>query len=308
MPAKVVLIADPGIDTAFAISLALLDRHLEVLGLLATAGNVTAEQATQNIHLLIDRLDPPKWPRLGAAVPVRFEIERADLHGPGGLGGVRFPSVSLHNPLSADKLLVELAKTHPHEITLIVLGPLTTMALALDRDHELVDLLHRVVIVGGAWHEPGNAGPVTEFHIGCDPDSARQVLRSSAPMTLIPLDASRKLVLSPTDLLELPSPDSPACQFLRQIVPYGIRSTANLYGVEGFHLKDVLGVVAVARPRLLTTRAAHVDIEQRGELTRGMTVVDVRANPANRSNVDLVTGVDVAGARDYVREILGGGL
>src|SRR5262249_13958697 len=142
----------------------------------------------------------------------------------------------------------------------------------------------------------------------CDPESARQVLRSRLPITLVPLDVTRKLLLSPTELLELPEPESRPCRFLRQIVPFGIRATANLYGVEGFHLKAVLGVIAVTRPRLVTTRSVHVDVEVKGELTRGMTVIDTRDEASGRLNVDLLTGVDVAGAKDYVREILGGGL
>ena len=124
---------------------------------------------------------------------------------------------------------------------MVVLGPLTMLACALDRDPELTNLLHRLVIMGGAWHEPGNASAVAEFHFFCDPPAARKVLHSGAPITLIPLDVSRKILFSPSDLLELPAPESPTCRFLRQIVPFGIRATSNLYGIEGFHLKDVPG-------------------------------------------------------------------
>src|SRR5262249_2125802 len=91
MPRKVMIIADPGIDTAFAVALALSDPALEVVGLLPTAGNVTAEQATANVHTLIDVLDPPKWPRLAAALPARYTTDGLALHGPGGLGGGSLP-------------------------------------------------------------------------------------------------------------------------------------------------------------------------------------------------------------------------
>src|SRR4051794_17092692 len=92
MPRKVVIIADPGIDTAFAVALALADPALDVVGLLPTAGNVAADQATANVHTLIDVLDPPRWPKLAAALPARYDMDGLALHGPGGLGGGRLPS------------------------------------------------------------------------------------------------------------------------------------------------------------------------------------------------------------------------
>src|SRR4051794_30179662 len=105
MPTKVILVADPGIDTAFAIALAMHDPGIDLLGLLATAGNVDADQATQNCFVLLDQLDPPKWPRIGAALPIRYDTDGTVLHGPGGLGGMKFPKVQLHSSVLADKLL-----------------------------------------------------------------------------------------------------------------------------------------------------------------------------------------------------------
>src|SRR5262249_15582574 len=212
-----------------------------------------------NVQTLVEQTDPPRWPRLGAALPVEYDIDGTQLHGPGGLGGVTFPCAQLHHQHSSDKLLSDLVRLHPREVTVLALGPLTVLARAFDRDPELPVLMERLVCVGGAWHEPGNASAVAEFHFYCDPSAARQVLRSGAPITLIPLDVTRKLVFSPTDLLELPAPESRTCQFLRQIVPFGIRATSSLYGIEGFHLKDVLGLVALALPGVLGTRSMVVD-------------------------------------------------
>jgi inosine-uridine nucleoside N-ribohydrolase len=304
MMRKIILLADPGIDGAFAIALALHDSELEVLGLAATAGNVSAEQATQNTQILIEQFDPRRWPRLGAALPADYGIDGTQLHGPGGLGGTSFPCAELHHMHASDKLVIDLIRQHPGDVTIITLGPLTVLARAFDRDPELPALVQRLVCVGGAWREPGNASAVAEFHFYCDPAAARQVLRSGLPLTLIPLDVLRKLIFSPTDLLELPSPESKACRFLRQIVPYGIRMTSNLYGIEGFYLKDVLGVAAVSMPGVLTTRPMPVDVETRGELTRGMSVVDARPEHQAQANVDLATGVEVQAVRDYIRRVL----
>src|SRR5437763_3059078 len=180
--------------------------------------------------------------------------------------------------VSSDNQRVDLVHDYPHQTAAVGLGPPTVLAHALDRDPELAAVVERIVCLGGAWHEPGNASAVAEFHFACDPGSARQVLRCGASIMLVPLDVMRKVVFSPTDLLDLPAPHSRTCQFLRQIVPFGIRATANRYGVEGFHLKDVLGVIALTRPAALATRQFPVDVETRGELTRGMSVVDARVN------------------------------
>jgi len=304
MPRKIVIIADPGIDTAFAVALALNDPNLELVGLLPTAGNVNAEQATANVHTLIDVIDPPKWPRLAAALPIRYESDGHALHGPGGLGGVTFPSATRHTLHPADKVLCELAHEHPRQVTVINLGPLTTLAAAIDRDPVLPAVLDQTVIVGGCWNVPGNAGPVAEFHVNLDPEAAKRVLHGELHPLLIPLDVTRKLVFSPSDLLELPNPDSRTCQFLRKIVPFGIRASSNLYGIEGFHLKDVLGTVAVAVPALVSSEPHYVDVETRGELTRGMTVVDARASRTATPNCRVATGVSVADVRDYIVKTL----
>jgi purine nucleosidase len=272
---------------------------------LATAGNVSAERATKNMHILVDHLDPPRLPRVGAAPAVDYGIDGTRLHGPGGLGGVDFPCAPLHHLPASEKLLVDLVRQNPHELTLVCLGPVTAVARAFDLYPEAPQLLRRIVCVGGSYHEPGNAGPVSEFHFFCDPVAARKVVHCGTPLTLVPLDLLRKVLFSPTDLLGLPSDGSPACRFLRQIVPFGIAATSNLYGIEGFHLKDVLGVVAVARPGLLKSRHMRVDVETRGELTRGMTVFDQRAWEPGKPNVDVAHDVDPAEVRKYVGAVLG---
>jgi inosine-uridine nucleoside N-ribohydrolase len=181
---------------------------------------------------------------------------------------------------------------------------LTVLARALDRDHDLPGLVDRVICLGGTINEPGNAGPVSEFHFYCDPPSARQVLHCGAHITLVPLDVMRKVLYSPSELHDMLALDSAACRFLRQIVSYGVGATSNLYGIEGFHLKDVLGVIAVSVPGALSTRRVAMDVETRGELTRGMSVVDHRIGTTAKPNVDLAVGVDAEAVRSYIERIL----
>jgi inosine-uridine nucleoside N-ribohydrolase len=305
MARKIILVNDPGLDGAFAVAVALNDPQLEVLAIAATPGNVPAEQATRNVQTLVEQMDPPRWPRIGAAPPITYDVDATTLHGPNGLGGVEFPCARLHHSHSSDKLIGDLARQNPKEITLLILGPATVLARALDRDPELVSLLQRVIIVGGTWHEPGDAGPLTEFHFLCDPAAARQVLRCGMPITLIPLDVSRKMVFSPGDLLQLQTAESRATSFLRKTVPPGISATAGLYGTEGFYLQDVLGIAAVGKAEALNTQPIFVDVETRGELTRGMSIFDTRWGTKAKPNVELATHVDTAAVRKYIAATLG---
>lgn len=304
MARNVVVIADPGIDGAFAIVLALRDPELNVLAVVATAGNVPADQATNNVQIVVERTDPPRWPRLGAALPVEYEVDGRRLHGSDGLGGSAYPCARLHHPHPGDKVIIDLVRQHPKDVTVVVLGPLTVLASAFDRDPELPSLIKDLVCVGGAWRDPGNASAVGEFHFFCDPQAARQVLHCGTPILLLPLDVTRKLLFSPTELLELPCPESPACAFLRTIVPFGIGATSSIYGLEGFHLKDVLAIASLGQPGILTTRPMVVDVETRGELTRGMSVVDARRDRPGKPNAELAIDVDIEPVRAYIHQTL----
>ena len=306
MATKVVLISDPGIDGAFAIALALYDPEIEVVGMLATPGNVPAAQATKNLRIVMDQLDPPRWPRLGAAPEFEFELDGVKLHGPLGLGHTDFPCASLHHLPASEKLLVELVRQYPHELTVICMGPLTVLARAFDLYPELASLIQHVVIVGGALHEPGNAGPVSEFHFFCDPQAARRAVQcNAAAVTIIPLDMTRKVLYSPTELLGDATEISPAYHFLRQVIPFGVAATSHLYGIEGFHLKDVLGIVAVGFPAAIHTKQMFVDVETQGELTRGMSVFDRRSWENITPNANVVIEVDVKAVRQYVTRVIG---
>ena len=305
MSQKVVLISDPGIDGAFAMALALYDPELEVVGMLATPGNVAADQATKNLRIVMDQLDPPRWPRLGAAPAVEYGMDGTRLHGQLGLGHTDFPCASLHHLPASEKLLVELVRQYPHELTVICMGPLTVLSLAIDLYAELPALIRRIVVVGGSMHEPGNAGAATEFHFACDPEAARKVVNCKGAVSLIPLDMMRKVLFAPTDLLGGDSELSPAYPFLRQVVPFGIAATSHLYGIEGFHLKDILGIVAVAAPDAVHLKPMHVDVETQGELTRGMSVFDRRSWENATPNVNVMVEVDTKALRQYVNRIIG---
>jgi purine nucleosidase len=199
---------------------------------------------------------------------------------------------------------VELVKEAPGELTLLALGPLTTVARAMELHPLLLEQLRRIVVVGGTLQMPGNAGPVSEFHFHSDPAAARTVLRSGALVTLLPLDVTQSVVFSPADLMTWPDDTSRLARFFTQIAPFGIAATSSQYGVEGLHLEDALGVIALSQPDAVKVHSVRMDVETTGTLTRGMSVVDQRRWMLADPNVELVTSVDSVAARRRLRGVL----
>ncbi|MBI1344978.1 nucleoside hydrolase [bacterium] len=318
MPKKVMIDADPGISDALAIAMALHDPELDVVALTAVGGRVSATQAARNLFTLLEALDPPKFPRLGVADgpevvadPVLFMAESTEdleidrrLHGPQGLGDWPVGDADLHHPRSAAKLMIEMTREYPGEVTLITLGPLTTVALAIELDPEFPMRLGGLVSMAGSLG-PGDITPSTEFNVGYHPTSARHVLRFPSTKTLVPLDLARKVVLTFDRVQQIPfNDDCIAGHFLRSILGYALRSHHEALGMEGLHLNDLMAIAAVSQAHLFHRENMAVEVETEGRITRGMTVFDRRSRPRWRSNIEVLTDVDGVGLLDYVTRTL----
>lgn len=305
MARKVILDVDPGIDDALAVALALFDPGLDVLAVTATGGNVAAQQATRNVQTIVEQLDPPRLPRLGAApLDTSLAEDGRQLHGGDGLGNADFPVAELHNLHPAEKVLCDEVRAAPEEITIICSGPLTNVARAMQREPNFASMVGRLVIVGGTVTGPGDITPAAEFNMFCDPLSARVVLRSRMTKTLVPLEVTSQYVMTFDLFDQLPPDTTRAGAFLRRILPYAFRSHRQVLGLEGIYLHGALGVVAVSNPELFETRDMAGDVETQGELTAGATIFDRRQARQWRSNVDVATGMDVTAAKDCILRML----
>ena len=302
MPRKVIIDCDPGIDDLVALTLALFDPRLEVVAVTAVAGNVPAEKATINVQAIIERLDPPRYPRLGAASPVEDApyIDARHLHGPDGLGGVGLAVSQLARQHPSEKLICDEVHAAPGDVAVVCLGPLTNVARALARDPAIADDIGRIIIVGGSVRGIGDVSPCAEFNIHADPASARAVFRSATTKTLIPLDVTEQVVWT-LDLLEkLPDDLSRAGKLLRGTLPYLFRSFRQHLGLESIVLSDAVGMTALLHPELFRTEDLSGDVETTGELTTGMTVFDRRPNASHRTDMEVALEIDPAAVADAI--------
>lgn len=300
MPRKVIIDCDPGIDDAVALALALLDPRLEVVAVTATAGIVSTDQAIRNVQALIERLDPPRHPRIGEAVfpESAYATDTRQLHGDDGLGNAGYAVSKLQHLLAADKLIGDEVRAAPEQVTIICLGPLTNLARALQRDPQVAGLIGRLIIVGGSVQVGGNATPAAEYHMFWDPEAARAVFHSSTAKTLVPLDVTRHLNLTMAGLDELPSDATRTGAVLRRLLGYYFRAHHQLLGLESIPLHDVAGVLAALHPELFHTMDLAGDVETRGEVTHGATVFDRRHGTTAKPNMEVALEIDAPAALD----------
>lgn len=311
---KLIIDADPGIGDALAIAVALFDSELDLLGVTATAGTVSGPVATRNVQAIVEALDPPKWPRIGCSdaeqpvVDLTFgskAFSPASLNGQSGLGDFEFAVADLHHQRESAKLMIDLVRDNPHEVTLLTLGPLTNVHLACERAPEFLGLLRSLVCFAGSVQAGGDVTAAAEFNVYADPTAARNVLRSPATKTLVPLDVTRKVVLTFEQYSRLPrSEESRVGRLLQALLPYAFRASHQHLGLEGIRLHEVVALAAVSRPRLFATRPMDVDVEVRGELTRGMTVFDRRGIRNWQTNIEAAYDVDAQGVIDYLTAVL----
>jgi purine nucleosidase len=302
MARKVILDVDPGIDDALALALALFDPRLEVVAVTAVGGNVSPEQATRNAQAVVEQLDPPRWPRLGAAVAPDSPLPADSRHlfGADGLGQNDFAVAQLHHQHPADKVIVDEVRAAPEEVTIVALGPLTNIARAFRRDPALPGLVGQLLIMGGTVSAPGNVTPAAEFNIYSDPLAAREVFRSATTKTLVPLDVTSQVMMTFDLFDQLPDEFSRVGGFLRKILPFMFRAYRQHVGLEGIHVHDAVALMAALQPELFTTEAMACDVETQGELTTGATVFDRRPIREWRRNVEVAVGIDAVATMDGI--------
>jgi purine nucleosidase len=278
---RVIIDADPGTDDALAILMALNSPELRVEAITVVAGNVTAERGLENALELVALAGRPDVPvALGARKPLLQALVTAESHGPDGMGGIALPAArSAPDARFGPDLIVEFVHKYPHEVTIVPLGPLTNVALALSKDPSIAGLVKEVVFMGGSI-SGGNVDAVAEFNVYVDPEAAQVVLGGGWPLTMVGLEIGRKALFTRGHLAELRKTHGPQNDFAADLLGYRI-GVGETYGLAGATLYDPTAMSAVIDRTLIATQHLHVDVELRGEFTRAETVAN-RQNALNR--------------------------
>jgi purine nucleosidase len=278
---RVVIDTDPGVDDAVAILLALASPELEVLALTTVTGNVPLEKTTLNARRLIDLAHRPDViVAAGCAHAIAGPSNYSgEVHGADGLGDLEWdePTTPLH-PEHAVEVLWRLINEGP--LTIVAIGPLTNLAVLLERHPEASERVERVVIMGGASFE-GNVTPAAEFNIWADPEAAQQVFAAPWPITVMPLDLTHQATLNDDDL-----------EFLRSLgTEVGRRSADMLEPYASFHdqwygnrdviMHDAMAVYELLDASAITKQGVTITVETGGEHSRGATWIDRRRDHAD---------------------------
>jgi inosine-uridine nucleoside N-ribohydrolase len=281
---RAIIDTDPGVDDAMAILLALNSPELKIEALTVVPGNVEAWQGLENalkIVSLANRCDIPVAG--GAQHPLNQKLITAKFwHGPNGLAGVELPASKCKaDPRFGPDLIIELVHKYPHEITLIPVGPLTNIALAVSKDPSIVPLVKNIVIMGGSI-SGGNVDGAAEANIYNDPEAAAIVFNAGWMVTMVGSDVGERTIITRKYLNELRQLHGPESDFVFKLADFYL-TRSEKSGYSGAAMYDPLAVGTAIDPTIVTLKDMHVDVETKGEFTRGETVANRMGS--NENNV-----------------------
>lgn len=275
-PKKIIIDTDPGIDDAMAIFVALQSPEVDVIGLTTIYGNVYTTLATRNaLHLLeiAGRTDIPVAEGSHVTITKGTKLRIADfVHGADGLGNQNFPPPA-GKPIeqSAAAFLVEQAKLYPGKVTVVALGPLTNIALAIELDPGFSKNIGQIVLLGGAFAVNGNVNPAAEANIFGDPEAADIVFTSGADILAVGINVTHQVVLTDADREKLAQSNGKFAQYLCKILEVYFSYHRDAYNTKGVYLHDPTALLAAVNPSLITYTEGVVRVQTSG-ITRGLTL------------------------------------
>lgn len=288
-PRKTIIDTDPGQDDAVAILLALASpEEIEVLGIVAVAGNVPLDLTQKNARIVCELAGKPDvLVYAGCDKPLGRPLVTAEhVHGKTGLDGpvLPDPTMPLQDQHGVDFIIDTLRNEAARTVTLCVLGPLTNIATAFEKAPDIIDRVQQVILMGGAYFQVGNITPTAEFNIYVDPQAADIVFKSGVDIVVMPLDVTHKALVTTPRNDAFRALGTPAGIAVAQMTDFFERFDKEKYGSTGAPLHDPCVTAYLIAPELFQGRHINVEIEVDSELTMGMTVADwwgVTDRPAN---------------------------
>jgi purine nucleosidase len=300
MPKRIIIDTDPGIDDACAILLALASPELSVEGLSIVHGNCSLEQATTNALAVLELAGATDVPvARGCELPlVQPSLLAPETHGDTGLGYAKLPAPRLKplNQHGVDFLIEQILKS-PGGITLLAIGPLTNVALAIRQEPRVVEALKEIIIMGGALRSEGNTTALAEFNTYVDPHAAQIVYHAGIPTTLVPMDVTYQCILTPGDVSRLLRTDAPITKFVADSTRFYMEFHDEYQKIEGCVINDPLALALTFAPELCTYQELSVDVDLSGGISMGKTVGDFYNYGKKPANMRVALGVR---ARDFM--------
>lgn len=278
-PLPVVIDSDPGIDDCLALLLALASPELDVRGIAVSYGNTTVERACRNTVEIVRRAGR----RLPLAIGARRPLKRAlavalETHGESGLGYAEVARSGV--ALDFAQPLERLLERQPGPVTLVTLGPLTSLALALRREPDVVRRrVARHVAMVGAVGVPGNTTAHSEFNAWCDPEALDLVLRAGLPTELVGLEVTRRVVVSGNEIGRLGHAAADEARWLHDVLRFYLEFHRRHEGLDGCVVNDVLPIAALIRPDLVTCQGQRLVVDLEDGERRGQTRIDPQGMP-----------------------------
>ena len=270
---KIIFDTDPGTDDALALMLALNSPELDVVAITVVPGNVTAAMGLENALRMVslaNRCDIPV--ARGAQHPLFQKLITAEFwHGKNGLANIELPpsKCKVDSRFGPD-VIIQLVHASPHEITLLLVGPLTNIALAVEKDPSIVPLVKEVILMGGSING-GNVNAAAEANIYNDPEAAQIVFQAGWPLTMVGLEVGDKALLTHKYLDQLGQTHGQINDFIYSVLKFLVDLSAT-FGAPGAPMYDPSAVAVAVDSTLVKVQEMHVDVETRGEFTRGETV------------------------------------
>lgn len=279
MKRKIIIDTDPGQDDAVALFLALASPEIEVQAVIAVAGNVPLARTGENARRILEMAGFPHIPVFcGAPRPLQtIQTTAEHVHGPTGLDGIDLsvpPAMPLQTRNGVMYLIEAVRNSEPGELTLVMLGPLTDLALALTLAPDIAERICEVVLMGGAWSELGNITPAAEFNIYADPHAADIVFSAGIPLVVLPLDVTHQCLTLPERLAALRANGNRCSDAAVDMLSFSERFDLAKYGWKGAPLHDPCTIAWLLKPDIFGGRHVNVSIETESSLSVGMTVVD----------------------------------
>ncbi|MFJ5964100.1 nucleoside hydrolase [Bacillus sp. NPDC093026] len=292
---KLILDVDTGIDDAIGILLAVKSQQFDILGVTTVCGNVSVDAATLNTCKVLELVEAVDIPVVkGSATPLlRAPHYEHQVHGEDGIGGALkdvYPKKTADAGFAPD-FIIDQVLQHPKQVTLVLTGPLTNLALAVKKCPELIHHVKEVIFMGGVVQGQGNVTPVAEFNTYADPEAAKVVLEAGFPsLTQVGLDVTRQVLLTDERINAITN--ETLANYIRESTELYRRRYFERNGVWACAMHDPLAVSLAIDKQLVKTEAFHVEVETKSEFCDGQMICDFQHQWEKERNVQVCMDVD----------------